>query len=91
MNCPACNNELKAVSVTGIQVQTCAGSCGGLWFERPAVKKLKDRKLLVVCKSGQTAVPAAANLRKMGAAEVAILKGGMSQWSADQYPVTTKK
>ena len=55
------------------------------------LEKLKDRKLLVVCKSGQTAVPAAASLRKMGAAEVAILKGGMSQWSADQYPVTTKK
>jgi rhodanese-related sulfurtransferase len=55
------------------------------------LEKLKDRKLLVVCRSGQTAVPAAANLRKMGAEEVAILKGGMSQWSADQYPVTTKK
>jgi rhodanese-related sulfurtransferase len=55
------------------------------------IEKLKDRKLLVVCRSGQSAVPAAASLRKMGAANVAILKGGMSQWSADQYPVTSKK
>jgi Zn-finger nucleic acid-binding protein len=43
MNCPACNNELKLVSVTGVKVQACIGSCGGLWFERNAIKKLKDR------------------------------------------------
>ena len=54
------------------------------------VQKLKDNKLLVVCRSGQTAVSAAANLRKMGAAEVAVLKGGMAQWRGDQFPVTTK-
>jgi rhodanese-related sulfurtransferase len=54
------------------------------------IEKLKDKKLLVVCRSGQTAVSAAANLRKMGAAEVAVLKGGMAQWQGDQFPVTTK-
>jgi rhodanese-related sulfurtransferase len=54
------------------------------------IQKLKDNKLLVVCKSGQTAISAAANLRKMGAGEVAVLKGGMSQWRSDQFPVTTK-
>jgi rhodanese-related sulfurtransferase len=54
------------------------------------IQKLKDNKLLVVCKSGQTAISAAANLRKMGASEVAVLKGGMSQWRSDQFPVTTK-
>ena len=52
--------------------------------------KLKDRKLLVVCKNGQTAIPAAANLKKMGAQNVAVLKGGMTQWRGDQFPVTTK-
>lgn len=52
--------------------------------------KLKDHKLLVVCKNGQTAVSAAANLRKMGAENVAVLKGGMTQWRGDQFPVTTK-
>ena len=55
------------------------------------IQKFKDSKLLVVCKSGQTAIAAAGSLRKMGANEVAVLKGGMSQWRADQFPVTTKK
>ena len=53
------------------------------------IQKLKDSKLLVVCKSGQTAVAAATSLRKMGASEVAVLKGGMAQWRGDQFPVTT--
>ncbi len=54
------------------------------------IQKLKDSKLLVVCKSGQAAVAAAGSLRKMGASEVAVLKGGMVQWRGDQFPVTTK-
>jgi len=43
MNCPACNNELQPVEAVGVKVQACVGSCGGLWFGRIAVKKLKDR------------------------------------------------
>jgi rhodanese-related sulfurtransferase len=43
-----------------------------------------------VCKSGQSAVPAAVGLLKMGVRDVAVLKGGMSQWRSDQFPVTTK-
>ena len=54
------------------------------------ITKLKDRKLLVVCKTGPTAVVAANNLRKLGATDVAVLKGGMAQWRNDQFPVTTK-
>ena len=54
------------------------------------IQKLKDNKLLVVCKSGQTAISAAGHLRKMGAGNVAVLKGGMAQWRGDQFPVTTK-
>jgi len=54
------------------------------------ILKLKDHKLLVVCKNGPTAVVAANNLRKLGATEVAVLKGGMAQWRNDQFPVTTK-
>jgi len=54
------------------------------------ILKLKDHKLLVVCKSGQTAQAAAQSLRKMGATEVAVLKGGMTQWRSEQFPVTTK-
>lgn len=54
------------------------------------IQKLKENKLLVVCRSGQTAVAAAANLKKMGAGEVAVLKGGMAQWRSDQFPITSK-
>ncbi len=54
------------------------------------ILKLKDKKLLLVCKTGTTAVPAATDLLKMGAGDVAILKGGMAQWRNDQFPVTTK-
>ncbi len=43
MNCPACNNELQPMKITGVKVQACQGSCGGLWFERNQLKKLKNR------------------------------------------------
>ena len=52
------------------------------------VQKLAGRKILVTCKSGQTATSAASALVKLGAASVAILKGGMLQWNSDNYPVT---
>jgi rhodanese-related sulfurtransferase len=55
------------------------------------IEKLKDKKLLVVCRTGPTASSAAATLRKMGAEQVAVLKGGMVAWRNDQFPVTTKK
>lgn len=54
------------------------------------VQKLLKSKLVLVCKTGQTSVQAAAALKKLGAAEVAILKGGMARWLGDQYPVTRK-
>jgi len=54
------------------------------------VQKLKDKKVLLVCKTGQTASQAANNLKKAGGSSVAILKGGMAQWMSDQYPVTRK-
>jgi rhodanese-related sulfurtransferase len=54
------------------------------------ILKLKDHRLLVVCKTGPTAVTAANSLRKMGSSEVAVLKGGMAQWRSEQFPVTTK-
>jgi rhodanese-related sulfurtransferase len=55
------------------------------------IKKLLDKSILVVCKSGQTAVNAAASLKKQGVSDVAVLKGGMTAWLNDQYPVTRKK
>ena len=55
------------------------------------IEKLKNKKLLVVCRTGQTAMGAAASLQKMGAEQVAVLKGGMAAWRSDQFPVTSKK
>lgn len=54
------------------------------------VQKLLKSKLVLVCKTGQTSVTAAAALKKLGATDVAILKGGMARWLSDQYPVTRK-
>ena len=56
----------------------------------PEVAKLKAGPVLVVCKNGQTAHMAAAKLVKLGAANVSVLKGGVTQWVADQYPLVKK-
>lgn len=52
------------------------------------VASLKGKQVLVVDKAGQTTAQAASRLLKLGAAQVATLKGGMAQWVNDQYPVT---
>ena len=56
----------------------------------PEIEKLTSAPLLVVCKNGHTAHQAAAKLVKMGASDVAVLKGGTTQWAADQYPLVRK-
>ena len=56
----------------------------------PEIEKMKSEPILVVCKSGQTAHQAAAKLVKMGATDVTVLKGGTTQWLADQYPLVRK-
>ncbi len=53
----------------------------------PEIDKIKSDAVLVVCKNGQTAHSAAAKLVKLGGTDVAVLKGGITQWSADQYPL----
>ena len=56
----------------------------------PDLEKLTAQPLIVVCKSGQTATQAASSLVRMGASDVSVLRGGMSQWVADHYPVSKK-
>lgn len=56
----------------------------------PDLEKMKAGPVLVVCKNGQTAHQAAAKLVKLGAEDVAVLKGGTTQWRADQYPLALK-
>ncbi len=54
------------------------------------LEKMKSGPVLVVCRNGNTAHQAAANLVKMGASEVAVLKGGVTAWVSDQYPLARK-
>jgi len=56
----------------------------------PDIAKIKNGPVLVVCKNGQTAHMAAAKLVKLGVPDVAVLKGGTTQWVADQYPLARK-
>ena len=56
----------------------------------PELENIKSGPVLVVCKNGHTAHQAAASLVKMGAQDVAVLKGGTTQWVADQYPLSCK-
>ncbi len=61
-------------------------------FSKPDadIEKMKSGPVLVVCKNGQTAHQAAAKLVKLGASDVAVLKGGVTQWKSDQYPLVSK-
>ncbi len=52
--------------------------------------KFKDKPVIVVCKHGQSSGIAVAKLGKAGFARAAKLKGGMSQWQADNLPVVKK-
>jgi rhodanese-related sulfurtransferase len=54
------------------------------------VQKLAGKKVLVTCKNGQAAPATASAIVKLGAERVAVLKGGMLQWKADNYPTTNK-
>jgi rhodanese-related sulfurtransferase len=51
------------------------------------LEKLKQRPVIVSCRSGNRAAAAAAVLRKNGFAEVFPLKGGMQGWQQANMPV----
>ena len=44
MKCPACENELTEHKVSGVQVNICRGSCGGLWFHLTQTKRIERLK-----------------------------------------------
>ena len=54
------------------------------------LQKVKEKPIIVVCKSGQTAGMTVAKLAKAGYPRVLKLKGGMMQWQADGLPVVKK-
>ena len=51
--------------------------------------KWKDRPILICCKNGQVSPQMAGRLTGMGFTDVAVLRGGLAQWKADNQPVTT--
>ena len=44
MKCPACENELTEHKISGVQVNVCRGSCGGLWFHISQTRKIERLK-----------------------------------------------
>lgn len=42
MKCPSCRHRLSAVVAQGVRVSACQGGCGGLWFDRFELKKLRN-------------------------------------------------
>ncbi len=53
--------------------------------------KLKERPVLLYCKNGQIAPQMANRLVKLGFEKVHVLSGGLSQWLADNQPVSRHK
>ena len=45
MECPACENELTEHKVSGIKLDICRGSCGGIWIQHSQIKKIARLKL----------------------------------------------
>lgn len=53
--------------------------------------KAKQKPILIYCKNNQVAPQMATRLTKLGFEQVHVLKGGLSQWRADNQPVTRGK
>ena len=54
------------------------------------LEKYKDKPVIIICKTGQTAAGAANMLRKDGFSEVYRMTGGMMEWTNQGLPVTKK-
>lgn len=52
------------------------------------LSKSKDRPIVLVCRSGQTAHQAAKTLKKSGFAKVSVLEGGVTSWRGADLPLT---
>lgn len=42
MICPACRNEMTAVTIEGVTVDVCQDGCGGMWFDNFEIKKFDE-------------------------------------------------
>ena len=59
--------------------------------ENKVLAKVKDRPVVVVCRNGITAGPAARRLVKAGFKRVHVLSGGVGQWQAADLPLVKGK
>lgn len=51
------------------------------------LSKAKERPVVLVCRSGQTAFDAAKRLKKAGFGKVSVLDGGIAGWKATDLPL----
>ena len=51
------------------------------------LKKLKKKRVIACCDSGNLSNAAVKELRKQGFADALILKGGLNAWKASNYPL----
>ena len=55
------------------------------------LSKLKDKPIIVYCRSGNTSQTACAQLKKGGITNVYSLSGGLSAWREAHLPISRKK
>ncbi|MFK8068740.1 MAG: rhodanese-like domain-containing protein [Gammaproteobacteria bacterium] len=53
------------------------------------LEKLRDRPMIICCKTGTSTNVAIANLKKMGFENLHRLKGGIDNWKHESLPLTT--
>jgi rhodanese-related sulfurtransferase len=51
------------------------------------LEKFRGQPVLLYCKSGDDSHTAAKRLGKLGFSELAVLKGGLSTWQQEQFPL----
>ena len=42
MKCPACERDLKQLTVADVTVDVCHGGCGGIWFDQFELRKFDE-------------------------------------------------
>ncbi len=42
MKCPACERQLKAITIGDVTVDVCWNGCGGIWFDNFEIKKFDE-------------------------------------------------
>jgi len=53
----------------------------------PELEPMRDRKLVLVCRTDRRSAQAAEFLRTAGFSNVAVLRGGMEQWNREGFAV----